>query len=133
MSRTKTPSNFSPEDVRKFLEKADHNDSLYEHWVEGAQGYVTTNINTELGIANGSACRYHSVTVHDDLQKREYDIQYNRGKDSDNSWVITLSRPPKAINVQSPTLTKEIDKEIARAVVDDDEKLNNIFVLNQKI
>jgi hypothetical protein len=30
----------------------------------------------------------------------------------------------KAINVQSPTLAKEIDKEIARAVVDDDEKLN---------
>ena len=33
----------------------------------------------------------------------------------------------KAINVQSPTLMKEIDKEIARAVVDDDEKLNDIF------
>jgi hypothetical protein len=33
----------------------------------------------------------------------------------------------KAINVQSPTLMKEIDKEIARAVVDDDAKLNIIF------
>ena len=33
----------------------------------------------------------------------------------------------KAINVQSPTLSKEIDKEIARAVVDEDEKLNLIF------
>ena len=33
----------------------------------------------------------------------------------------------KAINVQSPTLVKEIDKEIARAVVDDNEKLNIIF------
>ena len=33
----------------------------------------------------------------------------------------------KAINVKSPTLIKEIDKEIARAVVDDDEKLNIIF------
>ena len=33
----------------------------------------------------------------------------------------------KAINVKSPTLTKEIDKEIARAVIDDDEKLNIIF------
>jgi len=33
----------------------------------------------------------------------------------------------KAINVQSPTLMKEIDKEIARSVVDDDEKLNIIF------
>ena len=33
----------------------------------------------------------------------------------------------KAVGVQSPTLNKEIDKEIARAVVDDDEKLNTIF------
>ena len=33
----------------------------------------------------------------------------------------------KAINVQSPTLVKEIDKEIARTVIDDDEKLNIIF------
>ena len=33
----------------------------------------------------------------------------------------------KAINIESPTLQKEIDKEIARAVVDDDEKLNVIF------
>jgi len=33
----------------------------------------------------------------------------------------------KAINVGSPTLNKEIDKEIARSIVDDDEKLGQIF------
>ena len=33
----------------------------------------------------------------------------------------------KSSGVESATLTKEIDKEIARAVVDDDEKLNEIF------
>ena len=33
----------------------------------------------------------------------------------------------KASGVNSATLTKEIDKEIARAVVDNDEKLNEIF------
>ncbi len=33
----------------------------------------------------------------------------------------------KAVNVQSNTLNKEIDKEIARSVVDDDEKLSQIF------
>ena len=38
-----------------------------------------------------------------------------------------FNKQAKAINVQSPTLSKEIDKEIARAVVDDDEKLNIIF------
>ena len=33
----------------------------------------------------------------------------------------------KALNIGSPTFSKEVDKEIARAVVDDDEKLNDIF------
>ena len=33
----------------------------------------------------------------------------------------------KAMNIGSPTFSKEVDKEIARAVVDDDEKLNTIF------
>ena len=33
----------------------------------------------------------------------------------------------KAMNIGSPTFEKEVDKEIARAVVDDDEKLNQIF------
>ena len=33
----------------------------------------------------------------------------------------------KAMNIGSPTFSKEVDKEIARAVVDDDEKLNEIF------
>ena len=33
----------------------------------------------------------------------------------------------KAMSIGSPTFNKEVDKEIARAVVDDDEKLNDIF------
>ena len=45
----------------------------------------------------------------------------------DYATDLLFYQQAKAINVQSPTLTKEIDKEIARAVVDDDEKLNNIF------
>ena len=33
----------------------------------------------------------------------------------------------KSINIGSPTFNKEVDKEIARAVIDDDSKLNEIF------
>jgi len=40
---------------------------------------------------------------------------------------LAFYQQAKAINVQSPTFMKEIDKEIARSVVDDDEKLNIIF------
>ncbi len=33
----------------------------------------------------------------------------------------------KSLSIGSPTFNKEVDKEIARAVIDDDEKLNQIF------
>ena len=45
----------------------------------------------------------------------------------DYATDLMFYQQAKAINVQSPTLMKEIDKEIARAVVDDDAKLNIIF------
>jgi len=45
----------------------------------------------------------------------------------DYSTDLMFYQQAKAINVKSPTLVKEIDKEIARAVVDDNEKLNIIF------
>ena len=31
------------------------------------------------------------------------------------------------MNIQSPTFNKEVDKEIIRSVLDDDEKLNQAF------
>ena len=40
---------------------------------------------------------------------------------------LVFYQQAKAINVPSPTLNKEIDKEIARAVIDDDKKLGEIF------
>ena len=45
----------------------------------------------------------------------------------DYATDLMFYQQAKAVGVQSPTLNKEIDKEIARAVVDDDEKLNTIF------
>ena len=45
----------------------------------------------------------------------------------DYATDLAYFQQAKAINIESPTLQKEIDKEIARAVVDDDEKLNTIF------
>ena len=45
----------------------------------------------------------------------------------DYATDLLFYQQAKAVGVQSPTLSKEIDKEIARAVVDDDQKLNIIF------
>ena len=64
------------------------------------------------------------------FQNREFDgeIDYPDSFNiRDYSTDLMFYQQAKSINVKSPTLTKEIDKEIARAVVDDDEKLNEIF------
>tara|TARA_A100001201_G_scaffold16663_1_gene19615 strand:- start:1797 stop:3209 length:1413 start_codon:yes stop_codon:yes gene_type:complete len=45
----------------------------------------------------------------------------------DYATDLLFYQQAKSINVPSPTLNKEIDKEIARAVVDDDEKLTIIM------
>jgi len=45
----------------------------------------------------------------------------------DYATDLLFYQQAKAVGVESPTLSKEIDKEIARAVVDDDSKLNIIF------
>ncbi len=45
----------------------------------------------------------------------------------DYSSDLIYFQQAKAMSIGSPTFNKEVDKEIARAVVDDDEKLNTIF------
>jgi hypothetical protein len=64
------------------------------------------------------------------FQNKEFDGEINY-PDSfnirDYASDLVFYQQAKSINIQSPTLQKEIDKEIARSVVDDDEKLGTIF------
>ena len=64
------------------------------------------------------------------FQNKEFDGEINY-PDSfnirDYASDLVFYQQAKSINIQSPTLQKEIDKEIARSVVDDDEKLGVIF------
>ena len=45
----------------------------------------------------------------------------------DYAYDLQYYSMAKAMNLQSPTFNKEVDKEIARAVIDDDQKLNQAF------
>ena len=45
----------------------------------------------------------------------------------DYATDLVYYQQAKAMSIGSPTFNKEVDKEIARAVVDNDEKLNDIF------
>ena len=64
------------------------------------------------------------------FQNKEFDGEINY-PDSfnirDYASDLVFYQQAKSINIQSPTLQKEIDKEIARSVVDDDSKLGVIF------
>jgi hypothetical protein len=64
------------------------------------------------------------------FQDKEFDGEINY-PDSfnirDYASDLVFYQQAKSINIQSPTLQKEIDKEIARSVVDDDAKLGVIF------
>ena len=68
--------------------------------------------------------------MFDEFQGKEFDGEINY-PDSfnirDYASDLMFYQQAKAINVGSPTLNKEIDKEIARSIVDDDEKLGTIF------
>ena len=55
------------------------------------------------------------------------DPKYDSFNIRDYATDLLFFQQAKSINVPSPTLNKEIDKEIARAVVDDDEKLTIIM------
>ena len=68
--------------------------------------------------------------IYSEYQNAKFDGEINY-TDSfnirDYATDLLFFQQAKSINVPSPTLNKEIDKEIARAVVDDDEKLTIIM------
>ena len=68
--------------------------------------------------------------IYADYQNTTFDGEINYPDTfniRDYATDLLFYQQAKAINVPSPSLIKEIDKEIARAVVDDDEKLTEIF------
>jgi len=68
--------------------------------------------------------------IYADYQNTTFDGEINYPDTfniRDYATDLLFYQQAKAINVPSPSLIKEIDKEIARAVVDDDSKLSEIF------
>ena len=68
--------------------------------------------------------------LYAEFQNTQFDGEINYPNSfniRDYATDLLFFQQAKSINVPSPTLNKEIDKEIARAVVDDDEKLTVIM------
>ena len=71
-------------------------DCFYELFVPGAAGYLTENINTDIGLANGVEVKYHSLS----FETSEEDERFCDEFASSDSLVMTLDGPPVAINVE---------------------------------
>jgi hypothetical protein len=73
------------------------NECFYELFVPGARAFLTQNINTSIGLANGTEIKYHSISFDDRDKAREY---RRHMKSHQPGGVITLDGPPSAINVE---------------------------------
>ncbi len=109
--------------------------------VRGTKTQVSSGIalQTEFELLNAMLSeKADNLQIAEENLFRLYALFQNRKFDGEIDYPDTFNirdyasdlmfyQQAKAINVKSPTLIKEIDKEIARAVIDDDEKLNIIF------
>ena len=78
------------------VEMAMRENCFYERFVPGAAGYITENINTDIGLANGVEIKYHSLSFESEDEDRVFKDEFENGQ----SLVMTLDRPPDAINVE---------------------------------
>jgi len=74
-----------------------NNETFYELFVQGARGFLNHNINTDIGLANGTEIKYHSISFDDPDDERDYRKQM---KSRSPGEMITLHQPPSAINVE---------------------------------
>jgi hypothetical protein len=78
------------------------NNCFFEMFVPGALGYLTHNINTNIGLANGIEIKYHSLSFDDPVKEKIFNelVAATRSDLEDPNKVITLLEPPDAINVE---------------------------------
>jgi len=82
----------NPENVLKAMEE----DCFYELFVPGAAGYITENLNTDIGLANGVEIKYHSLS----FGTLEEDEAFKDEFANSDALIMTLDKPPDAVNVE---------------------------------
>jgi len=84
----------SMDGVARLMENA----CFWELFIPGAKGYLNTyNINGDLGLANGTEIKYHSLSFKDRKEERRFEELCAQAKPGD---VIRIDSPPAAINVE---------------------------------
>ena len=82
---------------------------FWETFVSGALGFVNYNLNTKIGIANGTGIRYHSVSFEDPKRNEEL---HSLIESTPQGGTIILEEPPDYINVEMyPDLDEDTDDD----------------------
>ena len=87
-------------------------------------------LQTEFELLNARLSEKADNLLYAQFQDVEFDGEINYPDSfniKDYAMDLQFFSMAKAMNLQSPTFNKEIDKEIVRSVLDDDEKLNQAF------
>ena len=82
---------------------------FWEIYVPEALGYLTFNLNTMKGLANGIPIRYHSISFEDEDRLENFKRRLDGAAAGE---VITLDRPPDVMNVELFPDLKEDSKYI---------------------
>jgi len=79
------------------MDSIKQNECFYETFVPGAQGFLNANINTSIGLANGTEIKFDSIS----FANKDDEKEYTKHKASMTAGeTITLEKPPVAINVE---------------------------------
>ena len=92
---------------------------FWELFIPGAKGYLNTyGINADIGLANGTEIKYHSLSFEHQKDERNLMSKLNAARPGD---TVTIEEPPTAINVElyadfaGDTGSTKAEKEDARA------------------
>ena len=79
------------------IEIAEKDAALWEYFVANTEGFINKNIQKNLGLANGTRIKYHSIVPKDDEQM---EIIQNHLNSEPLGAILYLDEPPYAVNVE---------------------------------
>ena len=85
------------------MEIAEKDAALWEYFVANTEGFINSNIQKSLGLANGTGIKYHSIVPQDEEQSK---IIENHLNNTPFGTVLYLEEPPYAVNVEIVNVNK---------------------------
>jgi hypothetical protein len=100
--------------VEERLQMIESDPCFWQYFVAGADAFLTSNVNTNLGLANGTQVQLHSLTLSSEEQICEVEAQIKRSLPGS---IITLDVAPISVNMKLDTNLDSTSKRRAQKLV----------------